>query len=303
MPSPTDLLARVRRVEIKTKRLVNDMMVGAYHSQFKGRGMDFEELREYIHGDDVRSIDWNVTARMRRPFVKNHREERELTTFLVVDVSASGEFGSQRQTKREYAAEVAATLASSALRNGDKVGLLLFSDVVELFVPAKKGRRHLLRVIRELLAFEPQSRGTDIQHALAYFNHVQHRRAIVFLLTDFLHSFAEPSSGATERRDLFQEIGQTNVRHDLVCLHLHDARESALVPAGLLTLEDIENGETFEVDTASASARQSYAVGANVRLETLDRALAESGVDTLRLGTGEEFAPRLQHFFERRRRR
>src|SRR5687767_5122844 len=152
------------------------MMVGAYHSQFKGRGMDFEELREYIPGDDVRSIDWNVTARMRRPFVKNYREERELTTFLVVDVSASEEFGSQHQSKREYAAEVAATLATSALRNGDKVGLLLFSDKVELFVPAKKSRRHLLRLIRELIAFAPKSRGTDVQHALDFFNHVQHRR-------------------------------------------------------------------------------------------------------------------------------
>jgi len=303
MPSPSDLLARVRRVEIKTKRLVNDMMVGAYHSQFKGRGMDFEELREYIPGDDVRSIDWNVTARMRRPFVKNYREERELTTFLIVDVSASGEFGSRGQTKREFAAEVAATLATSALRNGDKVGLLLFSNAVELFVPAKKGRRHLLRLIRELLAFEPRARGTDIQHALAYFNHVQHRRAIVFLLTDFLHSFGEANGVTSGARDLFQEIGQTNVRHDLVCLHLHDPRETALVPAGLLTVEDIENGETFELDTASSAVRQSYAASGERRLAALDRALTESGVDTLRLGTGADYGPRLQHFFERRRRR
>ena len=301
MPSPTDLLTRVRRVEIKTRRLVNDMMVGAYHSQFKGRGMDFEELREYIPGDDVRSIDWNVTARMRRPFVKNYREERELTTYLVVDVSASGEFGSRGGTKREFAAEVAATLATSALRNGDKVGLLLFSEEVDLFVPAKKGRRHLLRIIRELIAFEPKSRGTNIQHALAFFNHVLKRRAIVFLLTDFLHSFGE--AVGTSRRDLFQEIGQTNVRHDLVCLHLHDPRESFLPAAGLLTLEDIETGDTFEVDSASAAVRLAYATGAGQRLDHLDQSLSESGVDTLRLHTGEDFGPRLQHFFERRRRR
>jgi len=300
-PTPTDLLAKVRRVEIKTRRLVNDMMVGAYHSQFKGRGMDFEELREYIPGDDVRSIDWNVTARMRRPFVKNYREERELTTYLVVDVSASGEFGSTGQSKREFAAEVAATLATSALRNGDKVGLLLFSGIVELYVPAKKGRRHLLRIIRELIAFKPQSRTTDIQQALAFFNHVHHRRAIVFLLSDFLHSFGEAAE--PHRRDLFQEIGQTNVRHDLVCLHLHDPREALLPPAGLLTLEDIETGDTFEVDTASAAVRQAYAAGGKERLDHLDQSLSESGVDTLRLHGGEDFGPRLQHFFERRRRR
>jgi uncharacterized protein (DUF58 family) len=300
--NPADLLAKVRRVEIKTKRLVNDMMVGAYHSHFKGRGMDFEELREYIPGDDVRSIDWNVTARMRRPFVKNYREERELTTFLVVDISASEQFGSQRETKREFAAEVAATLATSALRNGDKVGLLLFSDRVELFVPAKKSRRHLLRLIRELVAFAPKSRGTDIQQALDFFNHVQHRRAIVFLLTDFLHSFGGAEQRES-RRDLFHEIGQTNVRHDLVCLHLHDPRESFLPSAGLLTVEDLETGETFEVDSASQAVRLAYAQGSGRRLSELDRALSESGVDLLRLRAGEDFSPRLQHFFERRRRR
>src|SRR5688572_8093187 len=300
---PTELLSRVRRVEIKTRRLVNDMMVGAYHSQFKGRGMDFEELGEYIPGDDVRSIDWNVTARMRRPFVKNHREERELTTFLVFDISASGEFGSRAQTRREFAAEIGATLAASALRNGDKVGLLLFSDRVELFVPAKKGRRHLLRLIRELVAFEPQNRGTDIQHALAWFNHVQHRRAIVFLLTDFLHSFGPSGRPAENTRDLFQEIGQTNVRHDLVCLHLHDPRESLLPAAGLLTVEDLENGETFQLDTSSSVVRQAYATHAGDRLATLDRALSETGVDLLRLKNGGDFGRLLQSFFERRRRR
>lgn len=301
--TPTNLLSRVRRVEIKTRRLVNDVMVGAYHSQFKGRGMDFEELREYIPGDDVRSIDWNVTARMRRPFVKNHREERELTTFLVVDISASGEFGSRAQTKREFAAEIGATLATSALRNGDKVGLLLFSDSVELFVPAKKGRRHLLRLIRELLAFAPQKRGTDIQHALAYFNHVQHRRAIVFLLTDFLHSFGSAGRQPGRTRDLFQEIGQTNVRHDLVCMHLHDPRESILPAAGLLTIEDLETDETFQIDTTSSIVRHAYAASAARRLADLDRALSESGVDILRLKTDDDFGRLLQHFFERRRRR
>jgi uncharacterized protein (DUF58 family) len=296
----SSLAARVRRVEVKTRRVVNDMMVGAYHSQFKGRGMDFEELREYIPGDDVRSIDWNVTARMRRPFVKNYREERELTTFLVVDVSGSGEFGSGRVTKREFAAEVAATLAVSALRNGDKVGLLLFSDEVELFIKPKKGRRHLLRVIRELLAFEPRRRGTDIQGALSFLNHVARRRAIVFLVTDFLHSFQHRSATG---RDLFDEIGQSNVRHDLVCLHLHDPREARLPDAGVVTLEDSETGTVYTIDAARSGVREAFARASEDRVATLDRSLLECGVDTLRLWVGENFPPRLQRFFEQRRRR
>lgn len=299
MLEPADLLSRVRRVEIKTRRVVNDMMVGAYHSQFKGRGLDFEELREYIPGDDVRSIDWNVTARMRRPFVKNYREERELTTWLVVDVSASESFGSQRMTKREFAAEVAATLAVSALKNGDKVGLLLFTNEAELVMKPKKGRRHLLRVIRELLAFEPKHRGTDIQGALGFLNHVAKRRAIVFLVTDFLHSSGRSALG----RDLFDEIGQTNVRHDLVALHLHDVREIALPNAGVLTLEDTETGAIYTLDAARPALRDAYAREAEARISGLDRSLAECGVDSLRLCAGEDFAPRLQRFFEQRRRR
>src|SRR5580692_5920421 len=184
----TELLESVRRIEMRTNRLVNDMMVGAYLSHFKGRGMDFEELREYVPGDDVRAIDWNVTHRMGRPFVKSFREERELAVVLAVDVSASSAFGSGIRTKREFAAEIAATLAVSAAKNGDKVSLLLFTDEVELFVPARKGRRHVLRIVRELLAFQPQRRGTNISGALEFLNHVLHRRSIVFLLTDFLHS-------------------------------------------------------------------------------------------------------------------
>ena len=284
-----DLAARVRRVEITTRRVVNDMMVGAYHSQFKGRGMDFEELREYIPGDDVRSIDWNVTARMRRPFVKNYREERELTTFLVVDVSASGGFGSQGIDKRTFAAHVAATLAVSALRNGDKVGLLLFSDEVELVIRPKKGRRHLLRVIRELLAFEPARRGTGIRRALTFLNHVARRRAIVFLITDFLHSTAD--------RGLFGEIGQTNLRHDLVCIHLHDPRESELPDAGVLTLADAETGDIHTIDSARPAIREAYARESAARLGDLDRSLEECGADTLRLAAGEDYGPRLHFLF------
>src|SRR5438093_6038053 len=260
----SELLETVRRIEVRTNRLLNDTMVGAYLSLFKGRGMDFEELREYIPGDEVRDIDWNVTFRMGRPFVKRFREERELALVLAVDVSASSAFGSLRRTKREFAAEIAGTLAISASRSSDKVALLLFTDQIELYLPPRKGRRHILRLIRETLFFEPKHTGTRIPAALAFLNHVLHRRSIVFLLTDFLHSFApasvplshpmgegpgvragrpnQPGSG----RDTVQEIGLTNARHDLVCLHLHDPRESALPPAGLVTIEDAETGEVLE---------------------------------------------------------
>ncbi len=301
MPITTsDILARVRRVELKTSKLANDLMAGAYHSQFKGRGMDFEELREYVPGDDVRTIDWNVTAKMRRPFVKLHREERELAVMLVMDVSASGDFGSTGQTKRDFAAEIAATLAFSALRNGDKVGLLLFSDEVELFVPPKKGRKHLLRLIREALVYQPRKRGTNVQGALTFLNHVIHRRGIVFLLTDFLHSVGAAS---VKGRDLFSEIGHTNARHDLVCLHLSDPRERALLPAGLLTVEDAETGEQCEVDTMRESIRRNFAEGSALRLERLDRSLNQTGVDVLRLAPGDDYASTLQRFFEQRRKR
>lgn len=297
----SQLLEAVRRIEVRTNRLVNDMMVGAYLSHFKGRGMDFEELREYIPGDEVRDIDWNVTYRMGRPFVKRYREERELAMVLAVDISGSSAFGSLRRSKRDFAAEIAGTLAISATRSSDKVGLLLFTDQVELFLPPRKGRRHILRLIREMLFFEPKHRGTNIPAALAFLNHVLHRRSIVFLLTDFLHSFggaaAQPGSG----RDTLQELGLTNARHDLVCVHLHDPRESALPPAGLLTLEDAETGELLEIDSSRAAIRDRFARTNAERLAELDRAFRRAGVDTLSFSTAEPFAQTLQRFFETRR--
>ena len=335
----TELLETVRRVEVRTNRLVNDTMVGAYLSHFKGRGMDFEELREYMPGDDVRDIDWNVTNRMGRPFVKRFREERELTMVLALDISASSAFGSLRRTKREFAAEIAATLAISATRSSDKVALLLFTDQVELFLPPRKGRRHILRVIREMLAHEPKQRGTNIPAALAFLNHVIHRRAMVFLLTDFLHSYGPPVNGragsplpaaggasvpasrlvsslappgdagahgvtrptSASQRDVIQEFGLTNSRHDLVCLHLHDPRESTLPNAGLLTIEDAETGELLEMDSARAGVRERFARTNAERLAELDRALNRAGVDTLRFNTADSFAQTLQRFFETRR--
>jgi uncharacterized protein (DUF58 family) len=312
----TELLETVRRVEVRTNRLVNDTMVGAYLSHFKGRGMDFEELREYMPGDDVRDIDWNVTNRMGRPFVKRFREERELTMVLALDVSASSMFGSLLRSKREFAAEIAATLALSAARSSDKVALLLFTDRVELFLPPRKGRRHILRIIRETLSREPARRGTNIPEALAFLNHVIRRRAMVFLLTDFLHSFGAPVSdparpgsivepggrpAVQQNRDAIQEIGLTNSRHDLVCLHLHDPRESVLPVAGLLTIEDAETGELLEMDSARAGVRERFARSNAARLAELDRALNRSGVETLRFNTAGPFAPALQRFFETRR--
>jgi uncharacterized protein (DUF58 family) len=321
----TELLESVRRVEVRTNRFASDTMVGAYLSRFKGRGMDFEELREYIPGDDVRDIDWNVTHRLGRPFVKRFREERELTAVLAVDVSASSSFGSTNRTKREFACEIAATLAFSAAKNGDKVALLLFTDEVELFVPPRKGRRHILRIVRELLMHQPKKRGTDISSALGFLNHVLHRRAIVFLLTDFLHmgnkdrprpSFSSSSSNPSNKiedegrergrgglgsRDVIAELGLTNTRHDVVCLHLHDPRESVLPDAGLVTIEDAETGELLELDSTRGSVRQRFAAANAERLAELDLALNRTGVDTLRLDAAEPFAPALQRFFELRR--
>jgi uncharacterized protein (DUF58 family) len=297
----TELLETVRRVEVRTNRLVNDTMVGAYLSHFKGRGMDFEELREYIPGDEVRDIDWNVTYRMGRPFVRRYREERELGMVLAVDVSGSSAFGSGQKSKREFAAEVAATLAISATRSSDKIALLLFSDEVELFLPPRKGRRHILRLIREMISFQPKHRATNIPAALAFLNHVLHRRSIVFLLTDFLHSIGPEAGAPTQTRDTLQEIGLTNARHDLVCIHLHDPRESTLPPAGLLTIEDAETGELLEVDSSRASVRERFAAVNSERLAELDRAFRRAGVDTLRFSTEESFAQTLQRFFETRR--
>jgi uncharacterized protein (DUF58 family) len=311
-----ELLETVRRVEVRTNRLVNDTMVGAYLSQFRGRGMDFEELREYMPGDDVRDIDWNVTNRMGRPFVKRFREERELGMVLAIDISASSAFGSARRTKREFATEIAATLAISAARASDKVALLLFTEQTELYLPPRKGRRHILRLIREMLSFEPKRQGTDITAALSFLNHVLPRRSMVFLLTDFLHSFSSSSSFSSSNsvrknedegrerlgaRDAIQEIGLTNARHDLICVHLHDPLESELPAAGLLTVEDAETGELLELDTNRAGVRQQFARTNKERLAELDRALRHAGVDTLRLSAEQPFAQTLQSFFELRR--
>jgi uncharacterized protein (DUF58 family) len=293
-----DILKKVRQIEIRTNRLVNDSLAGQYHSVFKGRGMDFDEVREYTPGDEVRAIDWNVTARTGRPFVKKFTEERELTIVLMVDVSASGNFGSGPQSKRQMAAELASVLAFSAIRNSDKVGLLLFSDQIEQYIPPKKGRQHVLRVIREILFFEPHSRGTDIVRALDFANQVTLRRAIMFLVSDF--ELPNQEQALTDLRRALRLAGR---RHDVVALHVHDLREAELPDIGQLVIEDAESGELIELDTTDNTVRNRFAELAQQRREHLRRALAAEGVDNLNLDTREPYEPALRAFFKTRERR
>jgi uncharacterized protein (DUF58 family) len=292
-------MAKVRQIEIRTRRLVNDGIGGHYRSVFRGRGVDFDEVREYVPGDEVRTIDWNVTARAGRPFVKKFREERELTILLLVDVSGSFDFGSTEKSKREMAAELASVLALSAARNHDKVGLVLFSDTIEKYVPPKKGRAHVLRVVREILGAEPGQRGTDIAHALRFANTMTRRRSVMFLLSDFQSS---PAS-KIETTGLRDAIRLTRVRHDLVALHLIDPREMTLPDVGMLTLEDAESGDLVQVDTGSKKVRERYAELAERRRASTAQRLRREGVDCLELNTGVPYLPTLLGFFHSREQR
>ena len=289
--TPAEILKKIRALEIKTKGLVQTVFAGDYHSVFKGRGMNFDEVREYQPGDEIRAIDWNVTARLGTAFVKKFTEERELTVLLVVDVSASGNFGSASQSKRELAAEVAALLAFSAIRNNDKVGLLLFTDKVELYIPAKKGRSHTLRLIREILFFEPQSRGTDPALALDYLNQVVNRRAVVFFISDF------------QAGDFSRELAISGRRHDVIAIHIQDEREKVFPSIGIITLEDAETGEQIEIDTSSRSTRAHFAELVEAQAAHLKRTLHRSNIDTISLQTGQDYLPGLRSFFKARERR
>jgi uncharacterized protein (DUF58 family) len=288
----------MRQLEIRTRRMVDDSMAGAYHSVFKGRGMDFDEVREYSPGDEVRTIDWNVTARAGRAFVKKFTEERELTLFLLVDISASGNFGSGPMAKRDLAAEVASVLAFSAIRNSDKVGLILYTDRVERYLPPKKGRRHVLRVVRDILYHEPQGVGTDTVKTLDVVNHVLHRRAVVFLISDFETS-GDPSDA---RAALRRAVRQTNRRHDLIAVHIEDPREQELPDVGIVALEDSETGEVVELDTARASIRMRFTEFSLERSRRLRNDLRAEGVDTVQLRTDVPYIPALQRFFKSRSR-
>jgi uncharacterized protein (DUF58 family) len=289
--TPAEILKKIRALEIKTKGLVQTVFAGDYHSVFKGRGMNFEDVREYQPGDEIRAIDWNVTARLGTAFVKKFTEERELTVVLVVDVSASGNFGSVSQSKRELAAEVACLLAFSAIRNNDKVGLLLFSDRVELFIPPKKGRSHTLRIIREILFFEPAGRGTAPALALDYLNKVVTRRAVVFFVSDF------------QTGDFSRELSVSGRRHDFIAVHIQDQREEMLPNVGIITLEDAETGEQIEINTADRTTRARFSALAETRRVELNRTLRRNSIDAISLRTGEDYLPALRSFFKQRERR
>ncbi len=293
---PQETLRRAQRVEIVAARTVNDAMVGAYLSRFKGRGTDFEELREYVPGDDVRAMDWNVTARTGRPFIRLHREERELTMVIAVDVSGSSDFGSGEKTLRERAADVAACLAVSALKAGDKVGLLLFTDREELWVSPKKGRRHVLRIIRDVLEFKPASRLTSFGSPMRRLGRALKRRSMVFVVSDFL-------AGPGGADAMAAALGELNARHDTACVQLVDARERELPDVGVVALQDAETGEIREVDTGSERVRRAFAAQAAARLAETAAALARAGMDVARLDAEAAVAPALARFFERRRRR
>ena len=298
----SDIIKKVRRLEIRTRRLVTDSVTGAYYSCFKGRGMDFEEVREYAIGDDVRTIDWNVSAKMDRPFVKVFREERELTIMLLIDLSASGIFGSVEQSKRERAAEIASVIAFSASQNNDKVGLLLYTDEVEHYIPPKKGRRHILRVIRDILFFQPKGKGTHHKSALDYLNRVQRRKSVVFLISDFLESDSSDNNSPlpTSHSPLFSTLALTHQRHDLVSIALSDPREYELPEVGLITLEDAETGEMVEIDTSNRRTRERYAQLARERRERFQTGMRKKGLDWIEAHTDQPYLPALRQLFARR---
>jgi uncharacterized protein (DUF58 family) len=285
---PRDVIKKIRQIEISTRRAVNDVLGGQYHSVFKGRGMEFSEVREYQPGDDIRTIDWNVTARMGHPFIKKFTEERELTVMLLVDVSGSEIFGSVRQLKNELAAEVAAVLAFSAIRNNDKVGLIMFSDDIELFVPPKKGKTHVLRVIREILYFQPKGRRTDIPAALKFLEQTTTHRSVTFLVSDFI-------------ADNYQKMLRvTNQRHDMVAIAITDPREIEMPRIGIVELEDAETGSRVLMDTSHGPTRRRFWENAVRRQRERAQTLRNCGVDLVELRTDEPYLKPLIKFFRMR---
>lgn len=287
---PKEVLQKVRRIEIKTKRVVDSILSGEYHSAFKGKGMEFSEVREYVEGDDIRNIDWNVTARMGGPYIKKHVEERELTVMLMVDASASGNFGTVDQLKGEIAVELCALLAFSAIKNNDRVGLIIFTSDVELYIPPKKGKNHVLHVIRELLYFKPDKKGTSITEALRFFNSVQTRRAVAFLVSDF---FSDPFDSA---------LKIAARRHDLVAITIHDPRETIFPNVGLIELEDAESGETILVDSSNKKFRIHFKNEMEKRYKNTTSVLKSNGIDEIQISTATEYVEPLVRFFKKRER-
>jgi uncharacterized protein (DUF58 family) len=285
---PREMMQKIRRIEIRTSHKVDDVLCGQYHSAFKGRGIEFEEVRPYSVGDDIRSIDWNVTARQGAPFVKLFREERLLTVHLLVDLSASQAFGTQRQLKRELVAELGATLAFSAIRNNDRIGLTLFTDEIEKVVPPSKGRRHVLRVVRDLLFCEPIGRGTDIAGALEHLNQTVKRRSVVFVISDFLNTGYEHALRIAHRK------------HDIIPIVIGDERERELPNVGLIELLDAETGQLVSVDTSSGQQREQYAAAMQTQAQTRERLFRRLKLDAIPLATGEDFVDPLRKFFHQR---
>jgi uncharacterized protein (DUF58 family) len=318
---PREILKKIRQIELRTNRIVTETLAGQYHSVFKGQGMNFDEVREYQPGDDVRAIDWNVTARMNHPFIKKFVEERELTLMLVVDVSGSGLFGSRGQSKRELAAEIASVLAFSAIRNNDKVGLILFSDEVEKFIPPRKGRSHVLRVIREVLFFEPKRRGTDLNVALEFLLRVQSHKAVTVVVSDFItpQSAADLQSaeGGKQTADcksaarwsgplpkaLQTSLRMANRKHDVVAVQITDRYELELPALGRLILEDAETGEVVEVNTGNVSSRDAFALRQQKQIGELAKQFRSSGIDSIQLRTDQSYGAALGKFFETREKR
>jgi len=285
---PREVLQKVRRIEIRTKSVVDSILSGEYHSVFKGRGMEFSEVRSYVEGDDIRNIDWNVTARMNSLYVKKHVEEREMTVMLLVDASASGSFGSVDKFKGEMGVELCALLAFSAIKNNDRVGLIIFTSEVERYIPPQKGKNHVLRVIRELLYFEPQRKGTNVAEALSFLNRVQRRKAVVFLVSDF---FTPPFT---------KPLRVTAKRHDLVAISLRDPRESEMPDVGLIELEDAENGGAVLVDSSSKEFRNGYKREMEKRTAAISQIFVSNGVDEIPVSTATDYVDPLVKFFRKR---
>ena len=297
-----EMLKKVRAIEIQTRRIVNQTLSGSYRSAFRGRGIDFEEVREYVYGDDVRTIDWNVTARSKRPYVKMFREERELSMILMLDLSASGAFGSHQHTKRELATELAAVLAFSAVSSNDKVGLILFSDHVEKFIVPAKGRKHVLRIIRELLFYEPKGKSTDIVTSLNYVLKMMRKSSVIFLLSDFLQ-FSDTYPQTDKRHPLFKTLRLVAQKHDLICGVLSDPREFELPSVGYVDFEDSETGEVIEINSNSRRFRERYR-DLNLRYaKQRDLAFKQSGLDYMHLRTDEAYIDALRLLFHQRSRR
>lgn len=288
---PNELAKKIRYIQIYSSKIVNEMLAGEYHSVFKGRGMEFDEVRQYAPGDEVRLIDWNVTARMGRPFVKRYVEERELTLFFLVDMSASGAFGSVAKTKNEIAAEICALLAFSAIKNNDKVGLVIFTDRIELFIPPNKGPSHVLRIIRDLLCFEPTHAGTDVATALEYLGRMTHKRAVAFLISDF------------QAGDYEKQMRVVARRHDLIAISVTDPRETHMPAMGLVELRDAETGRLYMIDTDSARVRRRFAAAAARRREELRQSLSAMDVDQIEIMTDRDYVRELVRFFRTRERR